>query len=128
MRTGKIDTNYPIVASELDRGIPGGGVGLALLLGRLGLFHQCSQIFSIEVCLANGRVYCRNAEGAVVFQGVDYFQVWLGLMFKRYDWLASKVVQLGPRQRSREELVGWLRSRTLPISDVAVTQPAIQAP
>jgi hypothetical protein len=68
-----------------------------------------------------------EAEGAIVFEGVDYFPVWLGLMFKRYDWLASKMVQLGPRQRSREELVALLRSRTRPIVAAAVTQPAIQA-
>jgi fatty acid desaturase len=68
-----------------------------------------------------------DAEGAIVFQGLDYFQVWLGLMFKRYGWLASHMVQLGSRQRSREELVEFLRSRTLPIVPSAVTQPATQA-
>ena len=68
-----------------------------------------------------------EAEGAIVFEGVDYFPVWLALMFKRYDWLASKMVQLGKQKRSREELVELLRSRTLPIVAAPVTQPAIQA-
>ena len=58
----------------------------------------------------NVKIY--DAEGALVFAGVDFFQVWLALMLHRYDWLARWTVQLGETPRSREELISVLRRRT----------------
>jgi hypothetical protein len=60
------------------------------------------------------------AEGAVVFEGIDYFQVWVLLMLKRYDVLARRFVDLGEQPRAHAEIVAYLRARTRPI----VTRPA----
>ncbi|HLK36514.1 MAG TPA: fatty acid desaturase [Polyangiaceae bacterium] len=63
-----------------------------------------------EDFLRNVKTY--DAEGAIVFRGLDFFGVWLCLMLKRYDWLAGRFVQLGEAHRSREEIIALLRSRT----------------
>jgi fatty acid desaturase len=52
-----------------------------------------------------------EAEGAIVFEGIDFFVVWLLLMRGRYDKLASRVVQLGATSRSQAETEALLRSR-----------------
>ena len=52
------------------------------------------------------------AEGAIVFQGVDFFVVWIFLMLKRYDWLAARFVRLGDDRRMPEEIEAFLRVRT----------------
>jgi fatty acid desaturase len=51
------------------------------------------------------------AEGAIVFEGIDFFGVWFLLMLRRYDRLARRVVQLGEK-RSPDEIIALLRSRT----------------
>ncbi len=51
-------------------------------------------------------------EGSIVFEGIDFFQVWLFLMCKRYDTLAERYVALDGVNRTREEVVLLLRSRT----------------
>ncbi len=51
-------------------------------------------------------------ERAIVFQGLDFFLVWLLLMFKRYDVLARRVVALSPDAPSFEETVALLKERT----------------
>jgi len=54
---------------------------------------------------------------AIVFDGVDYFQIWLNMMFGRWNWLADKMVQLpGAPLRSREEKVAFLKSRVQPVA------------
>jgi fatty acid desaturase len=53
-----------------------------------------------------------EAEGAVVFAGIDFFGVWVLLMAKRYDALARRCVQLGETQRSADEIIALLQSRT----------------
>ena len=58
------------------------------------------------------------AEGAVVFEGIDYFQIWVLLMLKRYNVLARHFVDLGERPRSRREIVELLRARTRPVRAV----------
>jgi fatty acid desaturase len=63
-----------------------------------------------EEFLRNRSTYA--AEGAIVFEGIDFFGVWLCLMLKRYDWLARRVVQLGEVDRSEQQTVALLRSRT----------------
>jgi fatty acid desaturase len=51
-------------------------------------------------------------ERAIVFEGIDFFGVWLCLMLKRYDWLARRLVPLGETPLSTEEAVAMMRSRT----------------
>jgi hypothetical protein len=55
------------------------------------------------------------AEDAVVFEGIDYFVIWLWLMRKRYDKLADHFVDLRDEPRSREEVLALLKSRTRPV-------------
>jgi hypothetical protein len=55
------------------------------------------------------------AEGAVLFQGIDFFQVSLFLFLKRYDWLADRFVELREQPRSRDEIISFLKSRTRPV-------------
>lgn len=52
---------------------------------------------------------------AIVFEGIDYFEVWLMLMLKRYDVLARKMVMLDGVDRPERERVALLRHRTQPI-------------
>jgi fatty acid desaturase len=52
------------------------------------------------------------AEGALIFSGVDFFQVWFALMLRRYDWLGRWAVRLGENPPSREDLVRTMRMRT----------------
>lgn len=59
--------------------------------------------------LANVERYAR--EDAVVFEGIDFFQVWLYLMLRRYDVLARHYVQLRAEPRSPEAIVALLRER-----------------
>lgn len=54
-------------------------------------------------------------EGAVVFEGIDYFQIWGLLMAKRYTSLARRFVDLNETRRSEAEIVAFLRARTQPI-------------
>ena len=58
----------------------------------------------------NAEQYAR--EGAVVFQGLDFFMVSLFLFLKRYDWLADHFVELRAEPRSREQIIEFLKSRT----------------
>ena len=56
-------------------------------------------------------------EDAIVFDGIDFFQVWLYLMLHRYRALARRFVQLpGAPTRSEDEVIAFLRSRLRPIS------------
>lgn len=59
---------------------------------------------------ANRETYVR--EGAIVFEGVDFFQVWFLLMIRRYDTLAKRYVDLGGMNPARDEIVKLLRERT----------------
>ncbi|MCA9640507.1 MAG: fatty acid desaturase [Polyangiaceae bacterium] len=63
----------------------------------------------------NKEVYGR--EDAVVFDGVDYFQVWLMLMVGAWKGLAKRVVQLpGAPERDEAATIAWLKSRVEPIT------------
>lgn len=53
-------------------------------------------------------------EGAVIFEGVDYFQIWLMLMTKRYGWIANHFVDLQEEKRSKEEVIAHIRDRLKP--------------
>jgi len=49
---------------------------------------------------------------AIVFEGVDYFEIFLNMMLGRWDFLAEKFVQLpGAPVRSKEEVIRFLKSR-----------------
>ncbi|MGH7436438.1 MAG: fatty acid desaturase family protein [Polyangiaceae bacterium] len=52
------------------------------------------------------------AEKALVFEGIDFFVVWIFLMLKRYDWLANRLVQLGDEPMSTEDAIAMMRART----------------
>lgn len=49
---------------------------------------------------------------SVVFEGIDYFYIWLLLMLKRYDVLAKYFVNVGDIYKTDEEVVNLLKTRT----------------
>jgi hypothetical protein len=49
---------------------------------------------------------------AIVFQGIDFLKIFIFLMNKRYDKLASKVVNINNAFSSKEELIEVMRYRT----------------
>ncbi len=53
--------------------------------------------------------------GAIIFDGIDYFQIWALLMVKRYGTLAKHFVDLDETPRSKEEIIALLKSRTHPV-------------
>ena len=58
-----------------------------------------------------------GAADAIVFDGLDYFQVWLYLMTGRYRRLARAFVHLpGAPARSEPEVIEFLKSRLQPIT------------
>jgi fatty acid desaturase len=65
------------------------------------------------------------AHDAIVFEGVDYFEIWLNMMLGRWDFLANKFVRLeGAPARSNEEVIAFLKSRVQPVAVGRVTQLA----
>ena len=48
---------------------------------------------------------------AIVFEGIDYFVIWLWLMLKRYDILAKHFVNIGNTYQSEEEIIAMLKKR-----------------
>lgn len=60
--------------------------------------------------LANRQKYIDN--DAVVFDGLDYNQIWFFLMTRNYRKLARHFVNLGDRYKNEEEIVTFLKSRT----------------
>jgi len=49
---------------------------------------------------------------AIVFEGIDYFVIWIWLMLKRYDILAKHFVNIGNTYQSQEEIIALLKERT----------------
>jgi fatty acid desaturase len=60
--------------------------------------------------LDNRAAYAR--EGAIVFEGLDYYRILFLLLTKQYRVLARHCVQLGGPGRSDDEIVDMLRDRT----------------
>ena len=60
--------------------------------------------------LKNQQKYIDN--NAIVFEGIDYNQIWFYLMTKRYDTLAKHFVNLGNRFSSDAEIIALLKART----------------
>ena len=54
-------------------------------------------------------------ERAIVFEGLDFHLVWVCLMFKRYDILANRFVNLGNRYDTKEAVIAMLKERTMKI-------------
>ena len=53
---------------------------------------------------------------AIVFDGLDYFQIWVNLMLGRWRKLATHFVRLpGAPVRTQDEVVAFLKSRVRPI-------------
>ena len=63
---------------------------------------------------ANKAEYAR--EGAVVFEGIDFFGVWACLMLRRYRSLARHYVALDGVKPNDDEIIALLRDRTRPIA------------
>ncbi len=64
---------------------------------------------------------------AVVFAGLNYTDVFLKLMKKRYDLLANHFVDIDGRYSSDEEVIAFLKSRTARIPKREVMPAAIAA-
>jgi hypothetical protein len=79
-----------------------------------------------EEFLANRSRYAE--EGAIVFEGVDFFGVWLLLMMKRYATLARRVVRLDGDARTHAKIEALLRDRTRRISPRSATRPQPSSP
>lgn len=62
---------------------------------------------------ANVATYAK--ERAIVFEGIDFFIVWLFLMLGRFDWLAKHYVSLDRKKRDEGEIIALLKSRLVPI-------------
>lgn len=60
--------------------------------------------------MANKDKYAENK--ALVFEKLDYHQIWAMLMFKRYDRLASYLVNINGMFSSREEAIRLMKQRT----------------
>lgn len=48
---------------------------------------------------------------AIVFEKIDYFQIWLYLMLKKYDWLAHNIVNVGDNFSSKEDAISLMKER-----------------
>jgi fatty acid desaturase len=55
-------------------------------------------------------------EKAIIFKKIDFFVVWIFLMLKRYDWLASFYVPLSEANRlDKQQIISLLKERTAKI-------------
>ena len=55
-------------------------------------------------------------QDAIVFDGIDFFQVWLFLMLGRKSWLARRFVRLpGAPDRTDAEVIAFLNERLRPV-------------
>jgi hypothetical protein len=62
-------------------------------------------------------------QGCTVFEGVDYFQIWVLLMTHNYTKLASHLVDLG-ETRTIDERIAHIKERLQPITEEQVPVPA----
>jgi fatty acid desaturase len=61
---------------------------------------------------------------SIIFQGIDFFQVWFFLMTKQYQTLAEKLVVVNPEVTSIEKAIYLLKERTLKIDNYIIpTKP-----
>ncbi len=58
-----------------------------------------------------------GARDAIVFDGIDYFQVWLYLMTGRWSKLAARFVALPDAPvRNEREVIAFLQGRVMPVA------------
>jgi hypothetical protein len=76
--------------------------------------------------LDNLEAYAAN--DAIIFEGLDFFLVWLNLMLKRYGTLADHYVAIDDRNRSREEIIALLKERTKRIPLPAGAERGVAVP
>lgn len=55
------------------------------------------------------------AQGAIVFEGIDFFMVSVFLFLKRWNWLARRYVKLTAGDKDEAAIVALLKERTRPI-------------
>lgn len=63
--------------------------------------------------MANRQTYAK--EKAVVFEGIDFFMVWIHLMTKNYKRLAKQFVHLDDTYKNDEDVINFLKTRTAKI-------------
>jgi fatty acid desaturase len=67
-------------------------------------------------------------QDSIVFDGIDFFGVWLCLMTRRWARLAEHFVVLeGAPTRTREEVVAFLKDRVLPVAQLLEVPAAVAA-
>lgn len=59
-------------------------------------------------------------EGALVFEGIDFFGVWLMLMLKRYSTLSKHIVSLDGSEKDEARMGAVMRARTRPFKSTSV--------
>ncbi|MFO0321540.1 MAG: fatty acid desaturase family protein [Bacteroidota bacterium] len=63
-------------------------------------------------------------QNSIIFQGIDFFQVWFFLMTKQYQTLAKKLVVVNPEITSIEKAIDLLKERTRKIDNYVIpTKP-----
>mgnify|MGYP001161085410 FL=1 len=74
--------------------------------------------------LENKQVYADNE--AIVFEGIEFGGIWLNLMKKNYQKLASHVVNINGMYKSEEEIIAILKARTKKIPKTGLTMDSIR--
>jgi hypothetical protein len=74
--------------------------------------------------LDNKQVYADNE--AIVFEGIEFGGIWLNLMKKNYQKLASHVVNINGMYQSEEEIISILKARTKKIPKTGLTMDSIR--
>jgi hypothetical protein len=67
-------------------------------------------------------------QNAIVFEGIDFFGVWMRLMVKNYKSLAKHYVALGDHRPSEDEIIHMLRTRAQITEPMAESVDAIDSP
>ena len=69
---------------------------------------------------SNRATYGEN--DAIVFDGIDFFEVWVLLMLRRYRILARRFVKLpGAPERTEDEIISFLKTRLVPVPPPATS-------
>jgi hypothetical protein len=105
------------ITSAEDNSTLGGDTTLSMIRLRTAVSSPCEldeQSFNAELGAVQSHFHSKRDrhDNRAPKRGIDFFGVWLLLMFKRYDWLAAHVVTLGRARPATAEIVALLRSRT----------------
>lgn len=74
--------------------------------------------------LNNKQEYADN--GAIVFEGIEFGGVWLALMKKDYEKLASHVVNINGMYKNNDEIIAVLKKRTQKIEPTGLTMEKVR--